>query len=348
MRKTRQCKKAPAGAGVKRLNWGCGEHTAPGWINSDLKTSPHVDMAADIREGLPLDDASMEYAVSVHALPELPYPEIVPVLRELHRVLEPGGVLRLALPDLRKGIRAYTLGHDDHFQVGDEVASAGGRFIVHMLWYGYTRTLFTSDFAAELLEKAGFVDIAHCGYGETANRFPAITELDNRPEESFFVEGSKPRDPDAHSPPPAASGGGEHVDRGPPLIEVLSVTHAPEDGTLEGFRIGRPKPGESLHSRSMPVVGWVLGARSPAVSVELISGGETVAESPVQARRPDLVEAFPDLEGIETAGFSITMEGAGYGRSTVEVVAVLEDGSRAAIGTIDVLLPKGAGEGQGE
>ena len=42
-------------AGVKRLNWGCGAHVAPGWINSDVKDEPGVDLVADIRQGLPLE-----------------------------------------------------------------------------------------------------------------------------------------------------------------------------------------------------------------------------------------------------------------------------------------------------
>src|SRR4051794_40371120 len=57
---------------VSRLNWGCGSHTREGWINSDIKEAPEVDLVADIKKGLPLAAASIDYAVSVHALPELP------------------------------------------------------------------------------------------------------------------------------------------------------------------------------------------------------------------------------------------------------------------------------------
>src|SRR5688500_3824229 len=92
---------------VKRLHWGCGNWTVPGWINSDIKDGPGIDISCDIRQGLPLDENSIDYAVSIHALPEIPYTDIVPILCELRRVLKVGGVLRLALPDLLKGIKAY-------------------------------------------------------------------------------------------------------------------------------------------------------------------------------------------------------------------------------------------------
>lgn len=183
---------SPTDAAVTRLNWGCGTHPQPGWINSDIKECPGIDISCDIRQGIPLDDGSLDYIVSIHALPMISYPDLVPVLEELRRLLKPGGVLRLALPDARRGIRALLDGDRDHFLVpDDEVRSLGGKFVVHMLWYGYSVTMFTDDFIEELLEKAGFSRVTHCRFSQTASRWPEIVELDNREHESLFVEAVK-------------------------------------------------------------------------------------------------------------------------------------------------------------
>jgi predicted SAM-dependent methyltransferase len=177
---------------LKRLNWGCGEAGVPGWINSDLKEGPGIDITADIRQGLPLDSDSLDYIVSIHALPMISYPDLVPVLGELRRLLASGGVLRLGLPDLDRGLQAYLRGDPEYFLVPDDVVrSHGGRFIVHMLWYGYSVTLFTADFIEELLLRAGFCRVEHCGFRETRSRHPDIVELDNREQESLFVEAIK-------------------------------------------------------------------------------------------------------------------------------------------------------------
>jgi SAM-dependent methyltransferase len=100
-----------------------------------------VDLVFDIRSGLPLADDALDDAVSVHAVQEVPYPEVVPVLRELRRVLRPGGILRLCLPDLDRDIRAYLQQDRSYFLLpDDEVRSLGGKFIAQALWLGYTRT----------------------------------------------------------------------------------------------------------------------------------------------------------------------------------------------------------------
>ena len=177
---------------MRRLNWGCGPRPEPGWINSDQKEGPGIDISGDIRAGLPLESDSIDYAVSIHALQEVPYPDLLAVLHELRRVLKPGGVLRLALPDLLKGVEAYRRGDRDYFLIPDEDAeSLGAKLVVQVIWYGYSRTLFTHEFIEEMLVRAGFSRVSHCSYKATGSPYPEIVALDNREQESLFVEAVK-------------------------------------------------------------------------------------------------------------------------------------------------------------
>ena len=174
---------------IRRLNWGCGAHGEPGWINSDAKEGPGIHHPCDIKEGLPLPDESIDYVVSIHALPEIPYPDLVPALAELRRVLKAGGVLRLGLPDLERAMEAYRTGDTDYFLIPDEDAKAmGAKLVLQLIWYGYSRTLFTYDFIEELLLRAGFSRVRRCAFRETRSRHAGISELDNREAESLFVE----------------------------------------------------------------------------------------------------------------------------------------------------------------
>ena len=176
---------------LKRLNWGCGAWAEPGWINSDITESPGVDIVCDIREGLPLEDDSIDYAVSIHALPEIPYPELVPDApgaapraqagrraaagaagpREGHRRL-PQRRPRL-LPGARTR-NASSMGAQVH-RADDLV-----RLLAHAV---HTRVRSRS-----CSEKAGFASVRRMRLQADRGPYPEIVELDNRERESLFVE----------------------------------------------------------------------------------------------------------------------------------------------------------------
>jgi SAM-dependent methyltransferase len=177
----------------RRLHWGCGPITPYGWLNSDIEALQGVDVVADIRAGLPLPDDAFDYVVSIHALPELPYSDLDHALVELRRVLRPGGVLRLGLPDLNRALDAYLNKDIDYFfLIPDEVAKTlSGKMIVQLTWFGRSRSFYTPEFARELLERNGLGNVQTCAFGQTASALPGIVELDDRPIESFFIEGTK-------------------------------------------------------------------------------------------------------------------------------------------------------------
>jgi predicted SAM-dependent methyltransferase len=177
---------------VRRLNWGCGPCIAPGWINADALAADGIDLIGDIRCGLALDSGSLDYIVAIHVLQDLPYTDIPTALRELKRVLAPGGILRLGLPDLDKAIRAYLAEDHGYFYVPDADAERiGTKLVTQMIWYGSVRTPFTFDCIEEWLIREGYRNVRRCDFKQTKSPYPEIVELDNRPRESLFVEAAK-------------------------------------------------------------------------------------------------------------------------------------------------------------
>lgn len=178
------------------LHWGCGGVTPADWINSDAQEGTGIDISADIvKDGLPLKSASIPFIASHHALQQLEISDIINALRELHRVLVPGGVLRLGLPDFEKAMEAYQKGDHDYYLCWDWKSDAGNfiAFVMdaYMMDHNYTRTPMIFEFAEELLEMAGFVEVHRLSHGETQHTDIRIVELDNRPKESFYIEAVK-------------------------------------------------------------------------------------------------------------------------------------------------------------
>jgi len=81
---------------VKKLNIGCGKNVKVGWINLDRFDLPGLDVVHDIENlPLPFDDKEFEEIVCDNVLEHLEY---IPVLKDLYRILKPGGHLRIRVP----------------------------------------------------------------------------------------------------------------------------------------------------------------------------------------------------------------------------------------------------------
>ena len=75
------------------------------WLNIDSLEG--ADIKADIAEGIPLKDGSVEMLYSSHFLEHLEYRQVCRTLLECHRVLAVGGVISLCLPNARRYIDDY-------------------------------------------------------------------------------------------------------------------------------------------------------------------------------------------------------------------------------------------------
>lgn len=92
---------------MKLLNVGCGNRFHPAWTNVDL-TSRHEDVEEyDLRRGLPYSDGSFDGVYHSHVLEHLPPAEGQKLLKDCYRILKPGGVLRVVVPNLEAIVRGY-------------------------------------------------------------------------------------------------------------------------------------------------------------------------------------------------------------------------------------------------
>jgi predicted SAM-dependent methyltransferase len=132
------------------LNLGCGVWRHAAWFNLD-RVSHGPDVAArDLSLGIPFADERFDAVYHSHLLEHFPRDKAGGFLRECLRVLAPGGVLRVAVPDLEVLAKLY-LTELHHAQRGDEAAQARYDWIMHELFDQMVRVSPGGGFARQVL-----------------------------------------------------------------------------------------------------------------------------------------------------------------------------------------------------
>ena len=177
------------------LHLGCGPciHRSPTctWVNVDIEESHNPDIAMDylkMAERFPA--ASFDGCCIIHSLEHLQWPEGVQTFfRECRKVLKPGGILRIVVPDLGLIARKYVNGESlkdvydgPYFTYKDLPAT---RF----LWWarGWEHSiLFDEQLLREFATDAGWQNFRVMPFG--VSQLPEMCGLDRFQTESISVE----------------------------------------------------------------------------------------------------------------------------------------------------------------
>jgi len=80
---------------------GCGKNLIPGWLNADYSPRFEEVIYLDATKPFPFPDNSVDYIFTEHMIEHVTYTDGQKMLKECHRVLKPGGRIRVSTPNLR-------------------------------------------------------------------------------------------------------------------------------------------------------------------------------------------------------------------------------------------------------
>ena len=175
------------------LNLGCGTNIKQGWINADV-FSDDAELHLDLREPFPFADGSVARVYAEHLLEHLEYPEEVgSFLSETLRVLRPGGLLDVGVPDTEWPVTAYVSRDAAYFDfVHRRFHPAWCDTRMHNLNYhfrqaGEHKYAYDTETLANVLKQAGFEDIA-------PRDFDAALDSEDRRTGTIYFRARKGRD----------------------------------------------------------------------------------------------------------------------------------------------------------
>jgi predicted SAM-dependent methyltransferase len=175
------------------LNIGCGKLGRSGWINVDAQKLPGV-FRWNVLNGLPIVAGTVEHIHMEHFLEHLEFGQAIELLVECHRVLQPGGSMRIIVPDAEKYMTAYSakdeefFGRLDHLGGTAEVLPTKAT-ICNQMFHMFGDHKFGWDF--ETLQyacnKAGFRDIKRSSLNDVEQAYAVDGQDWWRPLESLHA-----------------------------------------------------------------------------------------------------------------------------------------------------------------
>jgi len=145
-----------------KINLGSGHWKLDGWVNVDLDFASRPDVCANLAAGLPFRSGLAELMHSEDFLDQLDLEHARLFLLECHRILEPGGVIRILVPDLELMARLYLDDPErlkalwnEHVGIPLLTGTAGEVFNLGMRFAGHA-FMYDGETFARLLADCGF------------------------------------------------------------------------------------------------------------------------------------------------------------------------------------------------
>lgn len=145
-----------------KLHLGCGGRHIPGFVHVDIQAGPHIDHVCGV-DALPFESDQAELIYASHVLEHFGRAEYLAVLSEWHRVLKPGGILRLSVPDFAACAKIYhERGLEDGLSGLIGLISGGQRNE-----FDFHKMIFDEPFLTAALHRVGFTAVRHWDWRNT-------------------------------------------------------------------------------------------------------------------------------------------------------------------------------------
>jgi len=187
--------------GQLKIQLGCGDKLLDGWINIDMRINKQV-LTMRLPRGLRyFNTGSVNFIYTSHFLEHMCYPaEAKELLTECHRILAPGGTIRIVVPDIKKIIAAYAQNDQAFFEIQEKMHPDWCTTKLEHLIYtlqldGHHKYAYDFETLGKLLHQVGFQKVIESTFNQSEIKALQIDYRSRKREGgeylSLFVEAMK-------------------------------------------------------------------------------------------------------------------------------------------------------------
>jgi len=154
---------------IRKLQIGSDVCQLPGWLNTDLYPKALGCVTLDATKPFPFRSGSFDYVFSEHQIEHIAFNDALKMLRECHRILRPGGKIRIALPSVDRLLELFESSNTEVQQkyvtirtkeCYPDVQNANPCFAINAAFMNWGhRFLYDRATLKSLLQEIGYTDI---------------------------------------------------------------------------------------------------------------------------------------------------------------------------------------------
>src|SRR3990167_8409289 len=175
---------------MKLLNLGCGTRYHPDWINIGFVSTNKNIIVHNLLKGIPFKDNDFDVVYHSHLLEHFSKQDAIDFIKECHRVLKSGGIIRIATPNLEEIVKNY-IKYLNRSLENDKTAEFKYDFTMVEMYDQFVRN-FSGGALGQLYKKGDFLDpnfvYKRTGFKKPTNR---KRNIDYMSKKQFQYVGNK-------------------------------------------------------------------------------------------------------------------------------------------------------------
>ena len=142
---------------IKYLNVGCGSKFHLDWYNVDMESNSEHVIKCNLLNGIPFPDNHFEVVYHSQVLEHIPKEDAEQFITECFRVLKPGGIIRVVVPNLENIVNEYLRFLNENLENSSELSNANYDWIM-LEFFDQTVRNYSGGLMAEYFKRPTLIN----------------------------------------------------------------------------------------------------------------------------------------------------------------------------------------------